>query len=188
MNSPKPDWKSERPYMPDAFLNNEQNKRYQFCMPYCQDKVVLDIYCGDGYGSEILSQTAQKVYGTDYSEEAIEYANILHKKDNIEFRIEKFPPINFKDNTFDTVVALEALEHTKDDNLFLSEIKRVLKDDGYLIICTPISDETMGIGAWHFREYNKEELRNLISKYFTIENFYSPALFSTSKHVVICRN
>ena len=84
--------------------------RYKMAYDYCKDKEVLDIACGCGYGSGLLSEVATSIIGGDYSQEAINYANVNWKKPNIEFKI-----VNIKDTPilgqFDTVISFETLEH-----------------------------------------------------------------------------
>ena len=182
---PQPSWGGERPYMPNAKLNNSQSQRYKFALPYCTDKIVLDLGGGDGYGAEILSDVAEKVYSTDYSEEAIKYAKAQHQKPNIEFSVQKFPPIRFDNNSFDVVVTLEMIEHVQDDNLFLKAIRSVLIDQGLLIVCTPNFNPKVGIGRWHTREYTEFAFRQLLSKYFRIDKFIND--FPGQKLMAVCK-
>lgn len=182
---PVPNWQSERPYMPDSSVNNSQTERYKFAAKYCINKEVLDLFAGDGFGSEIIAKNAKLVFAIDYSEEAVKYAEAYHKKDNIIYLVDKFPPIRLSDASFDVVVALEAIEHVQDDNLFLSEVKRLLRPSGVFIVCTPIRDDRAGIGRWHCREYNETEFRTILSKYFALEEFISP--FPYLKHMAVCR-
>lgn len=185
VNLPQPNWKGERPYMPNAKLNNSQSQRYKFALPYCRDKIVLDLGGGDGFGSEILSDVAEKMYCTDYSEEAIRYAKAQHQKPNIEFFVQKFPPIRFDNNSFDVVVTLEVIEHIQDDSLFLKAIRSVLIDQGLLIVCTPNFNPKTGIGRWHVREYTEENFKNLLLKYFRVDKFISD--FPGQKLMAVCR-
>ena len=88
----------------------------------------------------------------------------------------------FEDDHFDVVLFCEIIEHlTSDPLIALREIKRVLKPDGALILTTPnvnrlenvakmiegenIYDPYSGYGAYgrHNREYNKDELRQLLT-------------------------
>jgi len=54
----------------------------------------------------------------------------------IQHDLNKFP-WPFKDNEFDTIVALELILYIKNIDMFLSECKRILKSDGILILSTP---------------------------------------------------
>jgi ubiquinone/menaquinone biosynthesis C-methylase UbiE len=49
------------------------------------NKVVLDIASGEGYGSNLLSEKAKYVYGIDISSEAIDYAKKKYCKNNLKF-------------------------------------------------------------------------------------------------------
>ena len=46
--------------------------------------------------------------------------------------------LSFKDNTFDFVISNQVMEHILDENKFLSELLRVLKPDGYLLLNFPV--------------------------------------------------
>jgi len=182
---PIPNWQSERPYIPNSSVNNAQTERYRFALSYCINKEILDLFCGDGFGSEIISKTAKLVYGIDYSEEAIQYAKSLHQHSNITYLVDKFPPIRLADNSFDVVIGLEAIEHVENDKKFLEESRRVLRPEGFLIICTPIFNPKIGVGRWHAREYCENDFRNLLSSYFKIEKFINP--FPGQKLMAVCQ-
>lgn len=68
---------------------------------------VLDIACGCGYGSSILSDKAVSVLGVDYSKEAIDYAKSNYSKPNISFMVGDLSKLG----DFDSIVSLETLEH-----------------------------------------------------------------------------
>ncbi|MBU0757904.1 MAG: class I SAM-dependent methyltransferase [Nanoarchaeota archaeon] len=90
--------------------------------------------------------------------------------------------LDFEDNTFDVVVASQVLEHVKELNKALAEIKRVLKKDGVLVMDTPNNSVFWNIfwffwvnssgKMWkhtHVIELNKKQWLNLLSKHFRIE-------------------
>jgi len=86
-------------------------ERYNIAMKYCNNKVVLDVACGCGYGSYMLSGVAKSVVGIDNSQDAIDYANQYWKRKNISF--EK-GDLNVDFSTlkkFDVVVCFETIEH-----------------------------------------------------------------------------
>ena len=59
----------------------EHIHRYKFALNYVKSKKILDIACGEGYGSNILSSEAEKVLGIDISSESINYAKNKYFKD-----------------------------------------------------------------------------------------------------------
>lgn len=80
-------------------------------------------------------------------------------------------------NKFDSIIAINILEHVKDDVFALSELHKMLKENGILIILVPankflynVIDESIS----HFRRYTKYELKNkLYDTNFTIQKIYS---------------
>lgn len=88
----------------------------------------LDLGCGDGrLGKELR---AGEVVGADVSAHALRRAGGGVKLDPDE-------PLPFEDNSFDLVLCAETLEHVRDVQLLLSEVRRVLKPGGRLALTTP---------------------------------------------------
>lgn len=141
------------------------------------DKVILDIGCGAGHGSNMLSHKYKKVYGVDISEDAIQYAKENWNTENIEFKVGSALDIPFPENTFDEVAAFEVFEHLNDWRKFLSEIKRVLKPEGKVYISTP--NKTLyspgtkkPINPHHVFEMTILEFKSALSEFYTIKEFY----------------
>lgn len=88
----------------------------------------MDATCGTGYGSSLLLEKgAKKVIGIDISKDTIDYCNHNFNKENLQFKIDDCRKLNLENLYFDVVVSFETLEHLSEPELFLSEIKRVLK-------------------------------------------------------------
>ena len=107
------------------FLQEQENKK---------GKKILDIGCGDGFIGKEIKNFGYSVYGLEISEDNVKKAiknGVKAKKGDVS---KKFP---FKDNSFDYLFAGEIIEHLFDTQFFISEIKRVLKKDGIVIITTP---------------------------------------------------
>ena len=78
------------------------------------------------------------------------------------------PPLTgLADNTFDTVVSFQVIEHIEDDALLLKEIHRVLKPGGIALLTTPNRKMSLTRNPWHIREYLADELEALAARYFT---------------------
>lgn len=97
-----------------------------------KDERVLDLGCGNGRFCENLKNT--NYTGIDNSEKLIEIARKNYK--GVDFRIASALDIPFKENEFDKVFSFAVLHHIPKEyhNIFVKEIKRVLKDDGILIL------------------------------------------------------
>jgi ubiquinone/menaquinone biosynthesis C-methylase UbiE len=124
---------------------------------------ILDVGCGTGALMKELGSYGE-VYGLDFSEKAIEFCKVRGEK-NLTFG--SITAIPFEDNFFDVVVSLDVIEHVEDDALALSEIRRVLKKDGYSIIFVPAfmflwgkSDEL----SCHFRRYTLKDLKSKVCR------------------------
>src|SRR5207302_1859008 len=73
---------------------------------------VLDMACGEGYGSEVLSRAAQSVVGVDANPEAHEHARLRYRRQNLTFErgmVETFG----EPHAFDVVVFLQTIEHVQ---------------------------------------------------------------------------
>lgn len=134
--------------------------------------VVLDLACGSGYGTDILSQVANsKIYGGDIEESAI----IQCKKDwahnsSLFFEVMDATNLRFEDNYFDKIVSLETIEHLVEYKKMLSEFCRVVKPNGTVIISTPnikiSSPDGTIINPYHTQEFTYEELNTLLKAEF----------------------
>jgi predicted SAM-dependent methyltransferase len=145
--------------------------RYQFAEAnFVKDKNVLDIACGVGYGSRILSTSAAHVTGVDISDKAIQYAKNFYNAENIQYKVGSVENIPFDNNSIDVVVSFETIEHIVDDLKYIDEIKRVLKDNGLYIVSTPNGFIDNG---FHYRGYNYKQFKEFLSKKFDILYFYN---------------
>src|SRR5258705_5166321 len=131
-------WTGER--METFVLNEltiEHLHRYALAMEFADGKKVLDIACGEGYGTHLLATRATYATGMDIDKSTIEKAKAKYDKKNISFLVSGAEKISANDNEFDLVGCFETLEHLSDHASVLKEIKRVLKPGGLLIISTP---------------------------------------------------
>lgn len=125
---------------------------------------ILEIGCGEGYAMEIIAPKVNKYYAIDKHQLS---SDKQLKFPNVKYISSKVPPLkNISDNFFDYVITFQVIEHIEDDALFLSEIYRVLKDKGKLIVTTPNRLMSLTRNPWHVREYTVEELEKLLCKYF----------------------
>lgn len=113
---------------------------YDFTLPHVQGKRVLDFGCGTGYGAHRIAPSCASVLGVDVSTEAVSYAQSRYSAANLEFRT--LPPVEeealpFTDGSFDVVLSFQVIEHVPSPAAYLSEVRRVLADDGVFIVATP---------------------------------------------------
>jgi len=157
----------------------EHLHRYAFALSLVQNKIILDLACGEGYGSNLLSESAQKVVGVDIDEMTIRNAIQKYKKANLIFEKAAATELPFTDYEFDVVVSFETLEHIEQHDQMLKEIKRVLRPDGLLIISTPdkknYTEARSYKNPFHVKELYAEEFQNLLK-----ENFKNVRYFQQS--------
>jgi ubiquinone/menaquinone biosynthesis C-methylase UbiE len=146
--------------------------RYLYACQFTVNKVVLDIACGEGYGSHLFAQTAYKVIGVDIDEETISHAASKYQKENLSFIVGSVSDIPIVENSFDTIISFETIEHIT-ENLqreFLHEVKRLLKKDGTFLISTPnrlfCGDVPVYTNKFHVKEFYPDEFKELLSNYF----------------------
>lgn len=95
---------------------------------------VLDIGCGDGYGTYKLSVTGYKAVGVDLSEVMIQKGKERGEGSNLSFIKGDLSALPFENEQFEAIMAINSLEWTEEPLQALNEIKRVLKKDGYACI------------------------------------------------------
>lgn len=145
---------------------------------------ILDIGCGMGLTLESLGKYGE-IFGSDVENEAVEYCRIGFEKNYAESHINVGSlPYNIPfQETFDAVVALDVIEHVEDDNAALTEIYKIINENGHLLLTVPAlmcmwsgNDEL----NHHYRRYTKDELEGKIKKAgFEIEkiSYYNSFLF-----------
>lgn len=153
----------------------EHMTRYIAAQDLSKDKVVLDIASGSGYGTQILSKSAKKVYGVDVDKDSIKYAKENFLAKNIEYLVGDGEKIPLENNSVDLVITFETIEHVKNYRQFIKEIKRVLKDDGLAIVSTPNALEFTEGNHFHLHEFEYEELSALLRQDFLYINPYFQA-------------
>ena len=160
-------------------------KAYQFSMDFCQNKVILDAGCGEGYGSNLLAEVATKAIGIDISREAIRHAREKYSRENLHYYVTDVVNMDFADNTFDVIVSFQVIEHLNNPLKFLKEIKRVLKKGGWAIISTPNKSLCDGhaFGKYHVKEYRYHEFMDLLNSYFDKVEYYGLHLKSEGSTV-----
>jgi ubiquinone/menaquinone biosynthesis C-methylase UbiE len=103
-----------------------------------QDQVTLEIGCGAGDFSNHLAKLGAHVTGIDFSPTAVEIAGSKAKAQSLptKFLVADAQHLPFENETFDLIFSCECLEHIPNPKLALSEMYRVLKPQGHLILTT----------------------------------------------------
>jgi len=149
----------------------EHVHRYVYSMPFVEGKDVLDIACGEGYGSALLARKAATVVGIDIDDESISNAQESYSaQSSLRFSIGSLLSIPVPDSSIDVITCFESIEHVTDHDQVMNEFKRILKPDGMLLLSTPnkfvYSDLTGYKNPFHPRELYQSEFETLLSRFF----------------------
>ena len=153
----------------------EHLHRYSLASIFVENKVVLDIASGEGYGSFLMSKVANKVIGVDIDSNAVEQANSKYKNNNLSFINGSADLIPLIDNSVDVLVSFETIEHHDKHQEMFQEIKRVLKPNGILIMSSPDKkyySDLQKNNPYHIKELYLEEFENLANTYFKNVKIY----------------
>lgn len=160
----------------DADLLNEHVCRYRFARLLVEDKVVLDVGSGVGYGSKILAEKASSVLAVDVSEEAVRYTGRKYAAKNIERVVGDGQELPLADDSVDAVVSFELIEHLQGQRDHLLELDRVLKPDGFTVVSTPnrvfYSQESNQANPFHTHEFDFREFLAFLKSVFGSVRIY----------------
>ena len=157
--------------LPDVPEENYWYRRhlvvYEWIAQRTHGRRVVDLACGEGYGSAVLATTAASVIGVDANPEAFEHARA------------KYPQVTFERNMIelwqgdvDCVVFLQTIEHIQDPDAMLAHVRELIEPGGVAYVSTPNVLTLAPKGAersgnpWHVREYKPDEYRALCERHF----------------------
>jgi ubiquinone/menaquinone biosynthesis C-methylase UbiE len=103
-----------------------------------KEKKVLEIGCGGGQNSIVLTKWGAEVTGLDISEVQLEHANNLAKEEdvNVKFVQGRMEDLSrFENDFFDIVISSHAIGYADDLRTVYKETARVLKPGGFLVFC-----------------------------------------------------
>lgn len=130
---------------------------------------VVDLACGEGYGTAVLSSTASEAVGVDANPEAYEHARLRYTDERTRFvrtLVETF------DEPCDVLVFLQTIEHVQDPDAILERFKSLIGRGGEAYVSTPNLLTLAPPGAeksenpWHVKEYRAAEYRELLERHF----------------------
>ncbi|WP_016934986.1 SAM-dependent methyltransferase, partial [Rhodococcus sp. R1101] len=138
---------------------------YQHFLPRCANRTVLEAGAGEGYGAAMIADVATRVIGLDYDESAV--AHIRARYPRVDMRHGNLAELPLEDESVDTVVNFQVIEHLWDQTQFLRECHRILTPGGELLISTPnritfSPGRDTPLNPFHTRELNAAELTQLL--------------------------
>lgn len=169
----------------DGEIRYEHMHRYCWARSLCAGRSVLDIASGEGYGSALLAQVAQSVTGVDISQDAVDHASRLYAAHaNLRFRQGSATRIPVDDASMDVVVSFETLEHLAEQEEMLTELRRVLKPEGLLVISSPnkkvYSDDRDYVNEYHVKELYFDEFEALLHRHFGATRHFGQRFLTAS--------
>ncbi|WP_112180597.1 MULTISPECIES: bifunctional 2-polyprenyl-6-hydroxyphenol methylase/3-demethylubiquinol 3-O-methyltransferase UbiG [Paraliobacillus] len=171
----------------------EHVARYHFALSFISGRV-LDFATGTGFGTHIIAKKLKKeiveVIGFDINNEALEYAKYHYYHPKSSFFQEDVTDLSLpaRYGTFDTIVSFETIEHVEAEEQFLSNVYRLLKPGGKLIMSTPFGN---GRGKpcgspFHIHQLTPEEFERLFTDYSTVTHYVqNGALIEPRDHATL---
>jgi glycosyltransferase involved in cell wall biosynthesis len=157
----------------NAQMELEHWNRYITFFYLAESKNVLDVACGEGYGTNLLSLIASKAIGIDLSIKNINHANDKYAsgKCNLEYIVEDACDISIKNCMIDVIYSFETIEHLKDIPGFLSSLSRIISDHGVGVISTPRPNVSLiykrPSNPHHIHELSASKFKGYLSEYFS---------------------
>lgn len=162
-------------------LNNHQGvcehlHRYALAQQIVKNRNVLDIASGEGYGSALMAKFAKHVTGVDVDNNTIQHSKSKYGSlNNISFKVGSADNIPLPNSAVDAIVSFETIEHHDKHDEMITEVKRVLVDDGFFLISSPeksIYHERDPNNPFHVKELTEFEFETLLKKYFKNVQIY----------------
>lgn len=171
--------------------------KHLFAYDYTKSKLItgqkiLEVGCGEGYGTYLLAQSESNIIGVDIDSMTIDNANANYGSDNCGYQLYDGLKLPFADAEFDVVVSFQVIEHVFDDVAFLKEIKRVLKVGGVAYLATPCREYRLRPGQkpwnrFHLREYGRDDFSNLLTGLFDDVRMYGVSAKPSVKMIELSR-
>ncbi|WP_047983165.1 class I SAM-dependent methyltransferase [Ornithinibacillus californiensis] len=118
---------------------------------------ILDVGCGDGYGTYLLHSLGHYMVGVDISDEMITKAK--ERLEEVPFEVADIGELPFGKESMDAVLSINVLEWVEVPALALEELKRVLKTNG--LFCAGILGPTAGPRMNGYRKvYGEKTISN----------------------------
>jgi SAM-dependent methyltransferase len=159
--------------LPDVPEENYWYQRHLVVYRWIAQRVhgrrIVDLACGEGYGSAVLGGTARSVVGVDANPEAFAHATARYTNEHVTFERNM---IELWTGDVDCVVFLQTIEHVQDPDAMLAHVKALIGADGVAYVSTPNvltlapKGEARSGNPWHVREYRPQEYRELCERHF----------------------
>jgi len=159
-----------------SFAPNFNEYMFKTIEPYCSGNI-LEIGSGIGNISKHFIDKGAKISLTDIRDNYVEILKENYAEKAVAIFNADITEIDFDNKfrshieTYDTIFALNVVEHIKDDALAIRNAKKLLKKGGHLVILVPAYQwmyNSFDTALEHYRRYTKKNLNALISKELTV--------------------
>lgn len=159
----------------------EHVHRYALARHIATGKRVLDVACGEGYGSAMVAPAAKHVVGVDLSPDVVQHARTRYGLlPNLEFKVGDATRLDLGDQQFDLILSFETLEHVDAQDALVGGLAARLAPGGCVLISSPdkatYSDATGYQNEFHVRELYRDELVALLTRHFRVVRLYGQRL------------
>jgi len=150
---------------------------YRFAQRFVEGNAVADVCWEEvGYGTRLLARSAQSAVGVSGSPGAVEVARAAHASPNARYEVSVLPELPLPPKALDAVVAFEVIEKLEWPGDLVAEARRVLKDEGVLIVSTPdkqahSNDRNRRVPG-HRREMYVSQFKEMLDKHFAHVDLY----------------
>jgi acetyltransferase-like isoleucine patch superfamily enzyme/ubiquinone/menaquinone biosynthesis C-methylase UbiE len=169
--------------MPSEIRTHVERRGQRIREMIVSDDKVLDVGCGEGIITAILAEKCPSIIGCDYSLEALRMAK--EKYQHITFMYSNSTTLRFDDESFTKAVLSDVAEHLLPQQFVktLKEIRRVLVEDGILILTTPLTSRGTHCSTYaHIYEYSRDEVESIL-----LNMFSHVELLDVNFGVFVCR-
>jgi SAM-dependent methyltransferase len=165
--------------LPDVPAENYWYRRHLVVYQWIAERVgglrVIDMACGEGYGTEVLARSGADTVGVDANPEAHEHARLRYARPGLRFArglVDSFA------EPADAVVFLQTIEHLQEPGAVLEHFRSLIGPDGCVYVSTPNvltlapRGEARSGNPWHVYEYRRAEFERLCRDHFSTVEIY----------------
>jgi SAM-dependent methyltransferase len=139
---------------------------YVFALPFLRGRV-LEVGCGEGYGTALLATRAEAIVGLDYDQYTVAHAAATYPL--ARFVRANLAALPVRSGSVDVVATLQVIEHVWNHPEFLRECRRVLRPGGLLFVTTPnrltfTPGSDVPVNPFHTKEFTAAELAELLAR------------------------
>jgi len=130
---------------------------YRWATAQAVGKTVLDVGCGEGYGTMMLAGVALKAVGIDRAE-AVAAASARYRTANLAYQSSDLGRLPTIEECFELVVSFQVIEHLPDPGAFLAGLRHCTAVGGRILVTTPNRLMSVSENPYHLREWTADEL------------------------------